>query len=620
MERPTMDEGNRTQRSEIEEVDPSEIFVYTSDTKATDIPKEQLTHLRIDSSSVREIPASAFENSNALVRVQLSDTLTRIGERAFQRCCNLKCVQFVSSNAYCSLEKSSVNPNLEDGLIVFPESMMLQIDHDAFACCDSLRNVIVSSVSTELACAVFRSCSGLISVELPEGLQVIEHHLFFGCGSLTTVKIPSSVIKIGDCAFSLCGSLTLFDLPCGLLEIGISSFQRCGSIRTLHIPHTVSVIGSYAFSNCSGLTHIKLPVILKSIKSYTFNGCCELEYIEIPSAVSLVGYEAFRGCSSLSHIRIPQSVENDIDICTFSNCSSLISIELPEGIFVGITSDDESTDDDDDSVDRYGDMPSLVNLASPTLREGDDETSGWLYNNSRLGSVVDNDAELGRKLIHRFDVSPLNQLCYYQSYHSSSSLEDAMLQLMKDDPLAATSKVDEFGMTPLHILSLSQTPNMSMLLAVMNAGHRDHMIHGRDSFGSTPMDYLCMNRMPNSAQVIRTVLQTRFDHLLVGMDRCWGSDMVEAVYKALAADLSSRRREIVATYLKLAIYERKDILSLVELYLWKAKIDDEVISAKNAQMVNRESCRINSGSSIVIPHVLPFLDKLDVEDYFARSQ
>eukprot|EP00980_Cylindrotheca_fusiformis_P011260 scaffold2594_cov85-Cylindrotheca_fusiformis.AAC.2 len=121
------------------------------------------------------------------------------------------------------------------------------------------------------------------------------------------------------------------------------------------------------------------------------------------------------------------------------------------------------------------------------------------FRNSKLGGIVEDEAGLSRKLKHRFDSSsPLNKLCYYQSYHSS---EDAMMELLRrlteDDPLAATNQTDEFGMTPLHILSLSQTPNIDMLLAVMNEGKADHMIRSRDSFGSTPMDYLCLNRMPN---------------------------------------------------------------------------------------------------------------------------
>eukprot|EP00980_Cylindrotheca_fusiformis_P018207 scaffold5897_cov124-Cylindrotheca_fusiformis.AAC.1 len=178
---------------------------------------------------------------------------------------------------------------------------------------------------------------------------------------------------------------------------------------------------------------------------------------------------------------------------------------------------------------------------------------------------------------------------------------------MEDDPLRATIQVDEFDMTPLHVLLLSQTPNLDMLVALMKAGHLDHVIHGRDSFGSTPMDYLCLNRMPTSTKVIRRVLHTRFDHLL-GLNRLWKSDMLRSVDAALAADWSSRRREVVAVYLKLAMYERKEIFSLIELYLWKIEIEE--VGSKKEQIGDRESCRISCGASVVLPHVLPFLDKL----------
>eukprot|EP00980_Cylindrotheca_fusiformis_P013838 scaffold3594_cov138-Cylindrotheca_fusiformis.AAC.3 len=108
---------------------------------------------------------------------------------------------------------------------------------------------------------------------------------------------------------------------------------------------------------------------------------------------------------------------------------------------------------------------------------------------------------------------------------------------MEDDPLAAVTQVDEFRMTPLHILSLSQTSNVDMLIAVMKAGPRDHVIHGRDKLFSTPMDDLCLNRMPNSTDVIRRVLQTHFDYS-VGLDG-WSSKldaMLQAVDEASAMD------------------------------------------------------------------------------------
>eukprot|EP00980_Cylindrotheca_fusiformis_P005835 scaffold1228_cov119-Cylindrotheca_fusiformis.AAC.2 len=639
-----MEERNKRKFAEIEERGP-EFFVYTSETKDADIPKETLTHLRVDS-SVTEIPDEAFNRCAALVQVQVPETLTRIGKGAFDGCSKLKRFQFVSHAS--SFEIISSSPNLEDGLILFPENAKLQLDEGAFDSCYSLRKVIVRSVSTKLSEAVFANCRGLMSVELPEGLRVIEISLFSGCSSLTTVQIPSSVTQIRKHAFSGCPSLSFFDLPYGLLEIGESSFSGCETIKTLHIPATVTTIGARAFKLCSGLMHIelsptlerietctfqkcgglehidlpstvsfighcafgncrkmksiKLPPALERIEGYAFFECVVLESIEIPSTVSFIGKNAFWSCCSLSHVRIPPSVDCRMD-WAFGGCSVLVSIEAPEGLTIIETQ----------RMYYHAGLgcPSLVNLAIPTLNAS---LEGYKYlRDSKLGSIVDSNADLAHRLKHRFDTCPLNKLCYYQSYYP---LEAAMVQLhglLKDDPLAATNQVDEFGMTSLHILSLSQTPKLELLLTVLKRGQADHILHGKDSFGSTPMDYLCLNRMPSSTNVIRSVMKSRFSYVL-SLDPLFESDMLQAVDEALAVDLSSRRREIGRVYFQLANYERKESITLVELYLWKIKIDDEV--STNKQTANRHFCRFNCGASFVIPHVIAFLDEIDAEDYF----
>eukprot|EP00980_Cylindrotheca_fusiformis_P006871 scaffold1436_cov112-Cylindrotheca_fusiformis.AAC.7 len=160
---------------------------------------------------------------------------------------------------------------------------------------------------------------------------------------------------------------------------------------------------------------------------------------------------------------------------------------------------------------------------------------------SKLDSEVDGHNDLFRRLQYRFDDSLLNKLFYYQSYHSSDAAWVQLRRLMEDDPLAATTQVDEFGMTPLHIMSLSQTPNLDLLLALMEEDQLDHIFRSRDSFGSTSMEYLRLNRMPNSTEMIRKAPMTRFDQLL-GLDGPVKSDMLQAVDEALAVDWSSKRR------------------------------------------------------------------------------
>eukprot|EP00980_Cylindrotheca_fusiformis_P015235 scaffold4230_cov94-Cylindrotheca_fusiformis.AAC.2 len=388
----------------------------------------------------------------------------------------------------------------------------------------------------------------------------------------------------------------------------VECFANSG-IEVMNIPSTVSRIGKMAFCDCHRLRSIELPAFLEVIEDRLLSGCHSLEHIEIPTTVTTVGDGAL-GYSALSHIRIPPSVVN-IGRSVFSGCSKLISLEVPERL----------------AFDDY-DFPiswcySLVNVALPTLRCSlpRDLQYGIVapLEDWKLANVASNYDELGNILRSRFDEFPLHKLCYYQSYYCA---EDAMTKLgslmdSRGDPLAATIETDGFGMTPLHILALSQTPNVSMMLAVINAGHPDHLLRKKDTFGSTPMDYLLLNRMPNSSQVIENLLQAtivkRLDSL--GLDR-WKSDILQGIDEALALDrLSRRNRAIDTVYYKVAKYERKEILSLVDLFLWKMKLQDEVVSS-NDNAADRLHCRINSGSSVVVDNVLPFLDEVDMESYF----
>eukprot|EP00980_Cylindrotheca_fusiformis_P018916 scaffold6322_cov59-Cylindrotheca_fusiformis.AAC.12 len=121
---------------------------------------------------------------------------------------------------------------------------------------------------------------------------------------------------------------------------------------------------------------------------------------------------------------------------------------------------------------------------------------------------------------------------------------------------------------------------------------------------------LCSNRMPNSTEVVRTVLLKRFEELL-GLDRSSKSEMLQAIDEALKVDWPSRRREIVAMHLKLANYERNEIVSVIAAFLWKIK----------EQIREGESCEETKGDaySNVIKLVLSFCDNLEVEAYFVSS-
>eukprot|EP00980_Cylindrotheca_fusiformis_P021283 scaffold8194_cov118-Cylindrotheca_fusiformis.AAC.14 len=401
-------------------------------------------------------------------------------------------------------------------------------------------------------------------------------------------------------------------------KIPVGAFKRHLHLEEVTISSSVQVIGKEAFSGCWNLKSILyqgiekeevgIPSNVKVIDDFAFSGCSRLELV-LNEGLERIGEHAFSCCESLSNVRIPQSVST-LGTDAFL-CSNLISIELPEECSF--------------TFDLRGCicLSSLAGRISIYFYDGDQEEEDIeeSFRSTKLGCLVDNEADLIRRLNHRFHNSPLNKLCYYQSYHSYENAMAQLRSLMEDDPLAATTQVDEFGMTPLHILSLSQTLNVDMLLAVMQAGQLDHIIFCKDSFESTPMDYLCLNGrfestpmdylclngMTNSTEVVRKVLLKRFEELL-GLDRSLKSELLQAIDEALKVDWQSRRREIVSVYLKLANFERNEIVSVIESFLWKTK---EQI--REGRAVKKSKVTLSDE----IKHVLSFCDNLDVEAYFA---
>jgi hypothetical protein len=248
-----------------------------------------------------------------------------------------------------------------------------------------------------------------------------------------------------------------------------------------------------------------------------------------------------------------------------------------------------------------------------------------------------NSDDLVGQLQHRFDVLPVHRLCYYQSYYPLREAMENLQQNMDADPSAGT-KVDSFGMTPFHILALSEAPNLSLFQALLKVCKVGIMCT-RDKFGSTPIEYLCLNHTHEGTTAIQSLLPTILVNRLhwLGLVR-WQSDILTAMNEALAVEGSSRRRAVELLCFKLATYERLESMSLLELALWKVQIDgckaaivtargrDEERSPKRPRLdkshlahVDRESCRIKSGAEVVISNVVPFLDKVCRHDYYSED-
>ena len=155
--------------------------------------------------------------------------------------------------------------------VKLPESLT-SVGNSAFEDCSSLASVNIPDSVTSIGSSAFHNCNSLASVNIPEGVPEIFSHTFDGCGNLTGITIPASVTFIGYRAFINCTGLTsvVFAEASQLGSIGDSAFWGCRRLAHIIIPEGVVSIGEYAFYSCETMESITIPASVKTISDHAF--------------------------------------------------------------------------------------------------------------------------------------------------------------------------------------------------------------------------------------------------------------------------------------------------------------------------------------------------------------
>ncbi len=121
----------------------------------------------------------AFSVSNTeLTSIEIPDSVTSIGIRAFQHCTGLTSIEI-------------------------PDSVT-SIGTYAFTNCNKIKTISVGKGLTTLGSYVFCGCFELISIELPDSVTYIPHQCFLDCYKLASFNIHNSVTFIDRQAFKGC--------------------------------------------------------------------------------------------------------------------------------------------------------------------------------------------------------------------------------------------------------------------------------------------------------------------------------------------------------------------------------------------------------------------------------
>ena len=320
-EKPILSQTIEDLSTEITEDELKEAFIdewgvkYSKDVrKLLKAPKELRRGYSVKEGT-RIICNHAFADCS-LPNIAIPDSVTDIGDYAFEYCCSLS--NMVIPNSVTSIGDYAFYGCRSLSNIVIPDSVT-KIGDYTFSVCSSLSKIVIPNSVTKIGDYAFSDCSSLSKIVIPNSVTKIGDYAFSDCSSLSKIVIPDSVTDIGDYAFAHC-SLSNIAIPDSVTAIGYGAFSGCRSLSNIVIPDSVTKIGDYAFSVCSSLSKIAIPDSVTDIGDYAFEYCSSLSNIVIPNSVTSIGAYAFYGCSSLSNIVIPDSVTT-IGYGAFSGCS-----------------------------------------------------------------------------------------------------------------------------------------------------------------------------------------------------------------------------------------------------------------------------------------------------------
>lgn len=187
---------------------------------------------------------------------------------------------------------------------------------------DTVTNLWGSDLSVINTFDEFKYFAGLTNADQSNRVQLPA--MFRGCTALTSVTIPENVAYFSNYAFEGCTNLKAMELPPVLRRIYSHCFEGCSSIDTLVVPATLDQISSAAFMDCSSLGEIKgfEDTKLTILNNQTFYNCTSLVRVAVPKTVTEMKISVFEGCSSLVDLTGCSGV-TVIGAKAFKNCVKL---------------------------------------------------------------------------------------------------------------------------------------------------------------------------------------------------------------------------------------------------------------------------------------------------------
>ena len=203
---------------------------------------------------VTSIAANEFKDNTSITGVEIPESVTTVGDSAFQGCTALTSV--------------------------------------------ALQNALIGN-------SMFRGCTGLTSFAVPETVTSVGDYAFAGDTGLTSISFPDALTELGDYVLDGCTGITSLTLPSALTSISEGMVQGMTGLTELDIPEGVASVGANAFKNCSALATFNFEectAVPTLANVNAFEGTPTAKKIWIPYALASTWLSATNWSSSTNQI------------------------------------------------------------------------------------------------------------------------------------------------------------------------------------------------------------------------------------------------------------------------------------------------------------------------------
>lgn len=327
-----------------------------------------IQYLKLDTSNLAMINATAFEGCTGLISIQIDGGETKqttIADGAFATCENLsqiitvKNIKSVGKNVFAKLPVSAVEISNVD-----------TIGESAFADCDKLYGLTVQNVKT-IGSLAFAGAgdpaveNNIVNLNMVQnvGSRAFENSKFtdayisdlnavttytdaetkveyspFANSSIRNVNISDETrhtvcAKAFKNATSLQSVMLVYGGSDNITTIDTSAFEGCVNLTDINLSKELTTINGLAFYN-TGLTEITIPASLTKITVASVAGKTVspfaggvLKKVTFANGVTKSLQGMFMGTASLEEVALPESLKT-IDQNTFKDCSNLKKLSV----------------------------------------------------------------------------------------------------------------------------------------------------------------------------------------------------------------------------------------------------------------------------------------------------